>query len=73
MMGVFPKLVPVPTHFFKVVIGKNMKKFKGSDKYVVGAFLVPNLETIRKEEPLSNFLVKLSDLESLGKFTYIII
>lgn len=69
MMGAYPKLVPVPTHFFKVIIGKNMKKIKSeSNKYVIGAFLVPNLETVRKEEPLSNFLIKLGELESISKF-----
>lgn len=43
-IGTFPNLVQVPTHFFKVIVGKK----NGSQASVVAAFLVPNSDTVEK-------------------------
>lgn len=43
-IGTFPKLIPVPSHFYKVIYGKR----KNANSHVVGAFLVPNLDTVNK-------------------------
>jgi hypothetical protein len=43
-VGTFPNLVQVPSHFFKVIIGRK----NGSPSSVVAAFLVPNNESVDK-------------------------
>lgn len=49
MIGAYPKLIPVPTHFFKVVRGVRYVPLKGSkqiesslEQVVLGCFLIPN-------------------------------
>ncbi len=45
-IGYFPKLVHVPTHFFKVVIAKRRLQSGGDTYSAVGAYLVPNVNTV---------------------------
>ena len=46
-IGSFPKLVHVPTHFFKVVLARRASPPGGSSSYqAAGAFLVPNVNTV---------------------------
>eukprot|EP00981_Chlorochromonas_danica_P001113 scaffold247_cov172-Ochromonas_danica.AAC.28 len=47
-VGVFPRLVAVPSHFFKVVVGRKAN----SKERVVAAFLVPNIDGVPKESRL---------------------
>jgi hypothetical protein len=60
-IGTFPNLIIVPTHFFKVLIGKrkikgnqkgnnnnNNNKMKMVDEIVLGAFLIPNNDEVDK-------------------------
>jgi DNA/RNA endonuclease G (NUC1) len=49
-IGKFPKLIHVPTHFFKVIVGRRANSNqKGGDDYLIGAFLVPNISGIDKQ------------------------
>lgn len=43
-IGDFPNLITVPSHFFKVIIGRQ----KGLKTTVIAAFLVPNNNTVGK-------------------------
>ena len=61
--GEFPRLVEVPTHFFKVVYGVR-RSTSGKSLQVIGAFMVPN-KPIDKDIPLEAFAVRLGELESL--------
>ena len=51
-VGTFPKLISVPSHFFKVVIGKKYSPAKDTTAapviqyQAVGAYLVPNVNTV---------------------------
>jgi DNA/RNA endonuclease G (NUC1) len=47
-IGTFPRLITVPTHFFKIIIGKQRIKNTNEFNLVVGAFLVPNVDTVDK-------------------------
>ena len=49
-IGRFPKLIQVPTHFFKVIIGRRRRSSsRHADEYLVGAFMVPNVSGIDKQ------------------------
>lgn len=56
-IGDFPHLITVPTHFFKVIIGRQ----KESQRMVIAAFLVPNNNTVSKQvsqsEPHHNSII----------------
>jgi DNA/RNA endonuclease G (NUC1) len=72
--GYFPKLITVPTHFFKVVLAKKIVKIDSdtSIEYIsCSAFLLPNQDNETKSNITSfeNFIVKLVDLESILGFT----
>ncbi len=42
-IGTFPNLIHVPTHFYKVILGKSQGR-----SYAVAAFMVPNVDTVNK-------------------------
>jgi DNA/RNA endonuclease G (NUC1) len=74
-VGTFPKLVHVPSHFFKVIVARRAASAIAAaaggqpqqQQYVfVGAFMVPNVAGIHKQAALKEFVVSLADLESLG-------
>jgi len=44
-VGTFPRLVTVPSHYYKVIIGKRKSDLK---TLAIGAFLIPNVDTIDK-------------------------
>lgn len=57
-IGTFPKLITVPTHFFKIVLAKRYLPIKSSssslspleyEQVVVAAFLIPNNDSINNE------------------------
>lgn len=48
-VGTFPRLISVPSHFFKVIIGRR----RGQTSRAVGAFLVPNVNTVDIKVSLS--------------------
>lgn len=50
-VGTFPNLIHVPTHFYKVILGK--KKDGGAS--IVAAFIVPNSDTVVKSVRVSFF------------------
>lgn len=59
LSGEIPRLVGVPTHFFKVILAEP----KGADlEPVVGAFVMPNA-AIDPRTPLTLFSVPISALE----------
>lgn len=58
-VGSFPRLIAVPTHFFKVLVGK-----KG-DNTVVAAFMVPNVDGVPRNGSVSSYLVRLDQLEAV--------
>lgn len=75
-VGTFPRLISVPTHFFKVVIGrkhagtittggKNGTTTALPPYQAVGAYLVPNVNTVDIKTPLSALVVRLDQLESI--------
>lgn len=70
-VGTFPNLVSVPTHYYKVILGRPAA---GSNNHnadvVVAAFLFPNHNHVDKTEPLANLLVRLDQLESIGKAAF---
>lgn len=65
-VGNFPKLVEVPTHFFKVILVHGRKAggydSRDGDLIAVAAFLMPN-QPIDIKTPLETFAVRLRDLE----------
>mmetsp|Transcript_12234 Transcript_12234/g.12318 ORF Transcript_12234/g.12318 Transcript_12234/m.12318 type:complete len:375 (+) Transcript_12234:296-1420(+) len=65
-VGSFPRLVSVPTHFFKVILVRGRKRHlkRDPDVFAVAAFLVPN-QNIDTKTPLLSFLVKLRELENI--------
>eukprot|EP01031_Cornospumella_fuschlensis_P025389 gene25389-30657_t len=66
-VGYFPNLIKVPSHFYKVVVGKRNSTTSGggTSSNVVGVFLVPNNNNVSKDEPVFNYLVRLDQLESI--------
>eukprot|EP01031_Cornospumella_fuschlensis_P023449 gene23449-28448_t len=65
-VGYFPNLIKVPSHFYKVIVGKrNIATSGGTSSNVVGVFLVPNNNSVSKDEPIFNYLVRLDQLESI--------
>lgn len=68
-VGTFPHLVSVPTHYYKVILGRPAA---GNNNHnadvVVAAFLFPNHNHVDKAEPLASLLVRLDQLESIGKW-----
>jgi len=67
-VGSFPRLVEVPTHFFKVLLvrGRKLGGSESSDKdlIAVAAFLMPN-QPIDVKTPLETFSIRLRDLENI--------
>jgi endonuclease G len=57
-----PRLVAVPTHFFKVIYAQGSSS-NGADRTVLGAFVLPNAP-LPAGEPLSRFAVPLEALEA---------
>lgn len=66
MLGAPPRLVGVPTHFFKVVLGEGAKNGGGD---VVGAFVMPNA-AIDPATPLASFSVPVSSLEEVSGISF---
>jgi endonuclease G len=62
MLGQPPKMVAVPTHFYKVVLGE--KSNGTTDSTVLGAFVLPNMP-IDPKTPLASFAVPVSSLEEV--------
>ena len=60
MLGKPPRLIGVPSHFYKVVLGVPKNR---DSKLVLGAFVMPNAP-IEPETPLAAFSVPLSALEA---------
>lgn len=65
-IGSFPKLVSVPTHFFKVIKAtrRNKPHSDNQEQTFLGAFLIPNNE-IDPNTTIGNFVVKVDELECL--------
>ena len=63
-LGTAPKLMSVPTHYFKVVLADTKPSSSGNknEKHIIGAFVMPNAQ-IHPRTPLSSFVVPLSLLE----------
>ncbi len=59
-----PRLMAVPTHFYKVVLADNSSGKKGAAQTAVGAFVMPNAP-IDPKTPLSAFVVPLEGLEDV--------
>ena len=75
-IGNFPKLITIPTHFFKIIKGKRYISVpKGSsgelEQVILGCFLIPN-ETIDSNIPIGRFIVRLNDIETLGKHSILL-
>ncbi len=51
-VGTFPRLISVPTHFYKVIVGKNAAT--SNESTFIAAFLVPNLNTVPKDVSTSS-------------------
>lgn len=74
-IGTFPKLITVPTHFFKVIICKKFVPLENNPdveimKKSLAVFLVPNVDSkVNDGKSLSSYLVRLDQLESLIGFT----
>ncbi|KAI9308388.1 hypothetical protein BJ944DRAFT_254571 [Cunninghamella echinulata] len=56
--------VAVPTHFYKVILVP-----QSDNKYAYGAFILPN-QAIDTKTPLTNFKVKLTDVEKASGLTF---
>ena len=69
-IGSFPQLITVPSHFYKIIIGGISEKV-GKRTIVVGAYLVPNNNSIDKKTPLRHFMVRLDQLEAIGIYFYV--
>lgn len=61
MLGQPPRLMGIPSHFFKVVLGKS----NDDARNVLGAFVIPNAP-IEPNTPLAAFSVPLSALEAVA-------
>jgi len=70
-IGAFPNLVSVPTHFFKVIIAKRKGKGQHGATLSLGAFLIPNSDTVEKSSCLNQFVVRLDQLESIVGFRFL--
>ena len=57
-VGQSPRLVAVPTHFFKVILAER----KNSSQLTVAAFVLPN-QSIEPNAKISKFAVELTDIE----------
>jgi DNA/RNA endonuclease G (NUC1) len=71
LIGSSPRLIHVPTHFYKVVLTRK-KTSEGIEQICCAAFLVPNIDPLRYLPPDTDlspltFVVKLSDLEAMGR------
>ena len=66
MLGTPPRLVAVPTHFYKVVLGENGA---GTGNDVLGAFVMPN-SSIDASTPLASFSVPISALEEVAGISF---
>ena len=64
LLGLVPRLLSVPTHYYKVILGDVRKdsELYDSGRHVIGAFVMPNSQ-IHPKAPLSSFAVPLSALE----------
>ena len=63
MLGTPPRLVAVPTHFYKVMLAEGSKEDgSGGSTVIVGAFVMPNAR-IDPKTPLAAFAVPVSSLE----------
>ena len=61
-----PRLVAVPTHFYKVVLTESRTCLPFADpKVAVGAFVMPN-DQIQPDMPLTAFAVPLGMLEDVA-------
>ena len=61
-----PRLVSVPTHFYKVVLSESKARLPfASPKVAVGAFVMPNNQ-IQPDMPLTAFAVPLEMLEDVA-------
>ena len=84
-IGTFPKLITVPSHYFKVVLARRFTPVASSkdvtiENLSVAAFLVPNEESSATSAynsnkgthntALSSYLVKLDQLESIVGFSF---
>jgi endonuclease G, mitochondrial len=63
MLGTPPRMMGVPTHFFKVVLAEPAGR--GGKQNVVGAFVMPN-SVIDPTTPLASFVVPISALEEVS-------
>ncbi|KAL4420173.1 hypothetical protein ABPG77_008309 [Micractinium sp. CCAP 211/92] len=61
MIGTPPRLMAVPTHYYKVVLGE----VSGGKRAAVGAFVMPN-QPIDPDTPLASFAVPISSLEEVA-------
>jgi len=68
-IGSFPRLIQVPTHFFKVVFGRIRASDCNAYNVFVGAFMVPNSDTVETHMPLQDALIRIDELESLVGFS----
>ena len=76
-IGTFPKLITVPSHFFKVILCRKFIPLEHNPDVEVmstslAAFLVPNIEDgkMKNEKGLSSYLIRLDQLESLVGLTF---
>lgn len=60
-----PRLVSVPTHYYKVVLAENNSKQHGPHSAAVGAFVMPNAP-IDPKIPVTAFVVPIEALESVA-------
>ena len=61
--GVPPRMVAVPTHFFKVVLAKRAPGgVHGDQQVALGAFVLPNAP-VQPDTPLTAFSVPVESLE----------
>lgn len=73
-IGTYPKLITIPTHFFKVVLAKKyveVHKNIHQECLYLAAFLIPNakIET-RNDASLEPYLIKILHLESVVGFSF---
>ena len=65
LAGEPPRLVAVPTHFYKVVLGEARPGSAADNLKAIGAFVMPNAP-IDPEVPLTAFSVPLTALEDVA-------
>jgi DNA/RNA endonuclease G (NUC1) len=69
-LGAFPNLITVPTHFYKVILGRTSASGSTKQDVVVAAFLLPNHNHVDKMEPVANLLVRLDQLEAMVGYSF---